>query len=107
MPLNGVVRRVSWTVRTVTAGCKEESSAPDFMTLLHYLMSMLPLTHLSLIVQWTRNSLVCHKLPETSQGEILKCFGILVLMTPFKFWSRTQLWKEPFSFMYISAPAFG
>jgi Transposase IS4 len=43
----------------------------------------------------------------TTPGEMLKLFGILILMTKFEFTSRASLWQTVAAAKYIPAPKFG
>ena len=40
-------------------------------------------------------------------GEILKKFGIIILMSKFEFCKRRDLWTNTSQFRYVSAPALG
>ena len=44
---------------------------------------------------------------ETSQGEILRLFGIMILATKFEFLSRASLWSTVAQSKYRPAPSFG
>ena len=44
-------------------------------------------------------------LKETTTGEIIKCFGIIILMLKFEFCKRRDLWTNTSQFRYVSASA--
>ena len=68
---------------------------------------MFPLRQLSYMVDWTSNVLQEHGRRSTSQGELLRFFGVLIVMTRFKFRSRKELWRNEISNKYIPTPCFG
>ena len=68
---------------------------------------MFPLEHLGVIVRLTNVSLCHTKKTKTTEGEILKFFGILILVTRFEFGKKRDLWKKRSRNPYIPAPNFG
>ena len=48
-----------------------------------------------------------NKIKETTTGEVLKYFGILILLTKFEFNSRRNLWSNLSEHRYIPAPSMG
>ena len=47
------------------------------------------------------------KLKETTTGEILIFFGIIILMSKFELCKRRDLWTNTSQFRYVSAPVLG
>jgi hypothetical protein len=68
---------------------------------------MFPPKQLSDMVHWTNVQLNKASLKETTPSEILKFFGILILMTKFAFTSRASLWNTVAWSKYLPAPQFG
>ena len=63
--------------------------------------------HLESIVTLTNSQLAMSTKQQTNESEILKFFGILVLMSRHQFGPRRDLWLSVSKFKYISAPNFG
>ena len=69
-------------------------------------MWMFPQFHLSSIVSWTNVNLGRKGLRETNASEVLKIFGVLILLTRFEFGSRRDLWANESKYKYIPPPNF-
>ena len=68
---------------------------------------MFPLGYLSTIVAYTNNKMESKGFKFTTRGEILKFFGILILMTRFEFNGRRSLWSTNTASKYLPPPMFG
>ena len=77
------------------------------MSRLNLFMLMFPPNHLLKIFQLTNTLLAKFLQKETNWQEILKFFGILVLMTQFEFGSRVSLWSTFAPSKIVPAAHFG
>ena len=68
---------------------------------------MFPPLELQLILHQTNSQFRSAGLKETTKGEILKIFGIIILATPFEFGKRASLWSSTAPSKYVPAPNFG
>ena len=68
---------------------------------------LFPLEQLQLILQLTNNELAMVKKNNTITGEIVKFFGVMLLVTRFEFGSQASLWSNMSTNKYIPAPSFG
>lgn len=105
-PLNGnippkICKVIGYSNQHLTYG-----RAPRDLSPFECFMSMFPLSHLHVITNLTNIRLENLRLQPVTPGEILKFFGMLVLMTRFSFSNRRDLWKESGS-KYIPGPCFG
>ena len=64
----------------------------------------LQLIHMTIL---TNNRLQAAGKTTTTRGELLKFFGVLILITRFEFGSRSSLWSTIAPSKYIPAPALG
>jgi Transposase IS4 len=107
LPIGGATRYREWSLTLATG----ERLGPDAdvggRTPLFYFMAMFPPKELSLIVVETNIQFQNSNLPPTSKGEVLKFFGVLILMTRFEFDSRQRLWLRSRISKYIPAPQLG
>jgi Transposase IS4 len=99
--------RRPWSVRRLQAGLISESTGFSSLTPYDYFLAMLPYAHLGEIARLTNIHLQQQKLALISVGELLKFFGVLVLMTRLELGKRHDLWKTSPSSRYIPAPAYG
>ena len=67
----------------------------------------LPPEQLQLILQLTNNELAMARKNYTMAGEIVKFFGVMLLVTWFEFGSRASVWSNTSTNKYIPAPLFG
>ena len=74
---------------------------------LEYFLILLPPQQLQLILQLTNNELAIARKNYTTAGEIVKFFGVMLLVTRFEFGSRASLWSNMTTNKYIPAPSFG
>ena len=77
------------------------------MSRLDYFLVMFPPAQLVQCTILTNIVLKKEKLKESTTGEILTFFGIIILMSKFEFCKRRDLWTHISQFRYISAPAMG
>jgi len=70
-------------------------------------MACFPKTQLNWMVSRLNEILPQKHLAPTTMGELLKWFGILILITRFEFGNRAQLWSDTPRCKYIPAPDFG
>ena len=68
---------------------------------------LFPPEQLQLILQLTNNELAMVRKSYTMAGEIVKFFGVLLLVTWFEFGSQASLWSITSTNKYIPAPSFG
>ena len=68
---------------------------------------LFPPEQLQLILQLTNNELAMARKNYTMAGEIVKFFGVMLLVTWFQFGSRASLWTNMSTNRYIPAPSFG
>ena len=74
---------------------------------LGYFLMLFPQEQLQLILQLTNNELAMARKNYTMAGEIVKFFGVMLLVTRFEFGSRASLWSNMSTNKYIPAPSFG
>jgi len=105
------VLRTSWSVRAPGGDVTSEGGdAVGFgrtRTPLDYFMAVFPQEQLKLTTELTSAALVSQRLRPTSAGEVLKFFGILILVTRFQFGSRADLWATAPRSKHMPAPAYG
>jgi len=70
-------------------------------------MACFPKDQLMWMVEELNRQLPASNHEPTSVGELLKWFGILILMTRFEYGDRSSLWSTQTKFKYIPPPAFG
>ena len=68
---------------------------------------MFPPKQLIMMVDLTNNELAKLDANPTNTSELLKFFGVLILMTSFEFTSRASLWSSVAPMKYRPAPHFG
>ena len=106
LPLNGIVPRRYWSVTHVTGSRIAENQGATGLTPYDYFSWMFPMSHLRTIVDQTNLNLARHAKQVTSPSEILKFFGVLVLMTRYEYGDRRNLWSTTSSSKYVTAPNF-
>jgi Transposase IS4 len=70
-------------------------------------MACFPLQAMRNIIALTNKKLCEDDLQEMEMGELLKFFGILILITQFEFNSQRDLWKPVSDNKFIPSPAIG
>jgi Transposase IS4 len=109
LPTNGPFIRKSWkficqyTGKEFTPGCdpNKEIDPIDFF------MAVFPKKQLQQMIEETNKKLVRSGDPKLTKGELLKWFGILILITRFEYGERAHLWSNRSHCKYIPAPNFG
>ena len=108
MDQNGPLAERRWSLKTctgdiLTAGCE----LGKIMSRLDYFLLMFPPQQMLAIVRLTNNNLREKNIPLTSNGEILRYFGVCILATRYQFASRRDLWSTSSRYKYQYAPSFG
>ena len=108
LPVNGNYHSRNWAVKTrigymLGRGGDHQNSYPC----LEYFLMLFPPEQLQLILQLTNNKLAMARKNYTMAGEIVKFFGVMLLVTRFEFGSRASLWSNVTTNKYIPAPSFG
>jgi len=70
-------------------------------------MATFPKTQLNWMVERLTTQLLAHGKDPTTLGELLKWFGVLILITRFEYGNRAELWSETPRCKHIPAPALG
>jgi Transposase IS4 len=107
IPIGGLVPRIPWCVRCADGSIVSEACDRSDKTPYDYFMMMYPHEHLITVCRLTNKRLVNAGNKRTTVGEILKFYGILVLMTRFEFGKRADLWSGIARSKYVQAPEFG
>ena len=81
--------------------------SPSQMQPMDYFMWMFPQEHLALMVSYTNDAMQSRGLRLTTRGDILKFFGVLILIIRIEFGSRRYLWSSQLSSKYLPKPQFG
>ena len=108
LPVNGNYHSCNWAVKTrmgymLGQGGDHQNSYSH----LEYFLMLFPPEQLQLILQLTNNELAMARKNYTTAGEIVKFFGVMLLVTRFEFGSRASLWSNVTTNKYIPAPSFG
>jgi hypothetical protein len=108
MSMGGNVAFREWSIRTVVG----HSLGPGgdnrkSFSRLDYFLLMFPPDQLATIVTLTSENLLLKTKTPTTPGEVLKFFGVLILVTRFEFSSRASLWSNTAPSKYQPAPSFG
>jgi Transposase IS4 len=108
MPLNGAVSPREWFIRTPTGEMLRPDGDRGLRSPLDYFLLMMPPSQLSEMTRLTNIQLrkSCSQKVATTQGELLRFIGVLLLSTRFEFGSRASLWS-PIGSKYIPADSFG
>ena len=83
-----------------------ENQGSTGLTPYDYFSWMFPMLHLRTIVDQTNLNLARHAKRFTSTSEILKFFGVLVLITRYEYGDCHNLWSTTSSSQYVTAPNF-
>ena len=108
LPVNGNYHSHNWAVKTrmgyiLGRGGDDQNS----YSCLEYFLVLFPPEQLQLILQLTNNELAMARKNYTTAGDIVKFFGVMLLVTQFEFGSRASLWSNVTTNKYIPAPLFG
>ena len=106
-PLNGTVGTRLWSVTEPDGQIVNEGSLSTTMRPLDCFQWMFPMVFLSTIVQNTNKKLCSSCIRPTTAGELLKFFGVLILMTRFTFGPRRELWRRDSKHRYVPPAHFG
>ena len=107
LPVNGTYHSRNWAVKMrmgymLGRGGDHQNS----YSRLEYFLMLLPPQQLQLILQLTNNELAIARKNYTTAGEIVKFFGVMLLVTRFEFGSQASLWSNVTTNKYIPAPSF-
>ena len=102
LPVNGNYHSPNWAVKTrmgymLGRGGDHQNS----YSCLEYFLMLFPPQQLQLILQLTNNELAMARKNYTTAGEIVKFFGVMLLVTWFEFGSRASLWSNVTTNKYI------
>ena len=90
-PINGAVIHRKWRQRLVTGAILEEGSdTSGYFSRLDYFLCMFPMKHLHQMVVRTNTVLHQRKKALTTDREVLKFFGVIILATKYEFESRAS-----------------
>ena len=108
LPVNGNYHFCNWAIKPrmgymLGRGGDHQNS----YSRLEYFLILFPPEQLQLILQLTKNELAMVRKNYTMAGEIVKFFGVMLLVTQFEFGSRASLWSNTSTNKYIPAPLFG
>ena len=107
--LNGPIPHRQWYVTNPVGEriTQNDTNKVETMSRLDLFLMMFPPTQLQHIINLTNRNLRKEGRRETSKGEIVKFFGIIILGTKFEFASRRDLWETASKSKYIDPPRFG
>ena len=107
--LNGAHIVREWSLKTPSGMVLGPSNkeAASHLSRLEIFLLMFPPNHLTEIMRLTNYQLQLLNQRETSREEVLKFFGIIVLMTRFEFSARASLWSSTAPSKYIPAVHLG
>ena len=110
LPVNGTFVCKTWKITDqytgqdyTPPGCDQNKELRP----IDFFMAVFPKKQLSLMVEQTSVLLAMAGKPRLTKGEVLKFFGILILITRFEFGERDNLWRRQSSCKYIPSPNFG
>jgi hypothetical protein len=106
-PINGITQPRQWGLKTpigdiLTSGCDVRRT----LSRLDYYLLMFPPNALTTICNCTNLNLDKLQKPTTTKGELLKFFGVMILITRFEFTNQSSLWSSKSS-KYIPAVELG
>ena len=90
-PIGGPIPRRYWNVRTCAGDIIREGGGVSTNKPVFYFMTMFPHKHLSQIVALTNICFLAKNERLTTPGEVIKFFGILLLMSRWELGSRRDL----------------
>ena len=108
LPVNGNYHSCNWAIKTRMGYMLGQGGDHQNSYSCHeYFLMLFPPEQLQLIIQLTNNKLAMARKNYTMAGEIVKFFGVMLLVTQFEFGSRASLWSNVTTNKYIPAPSFG
>lgn len=106
--INGPVLFRDWGLRTATGNVwRNGINIDERISRLDVFLQMFPPVMLNVILVNTNKQLNNNNKKDTTKGELLKFFGVILLATKFEFTKRSTLWSTSPPSKYESAPAFG
>jgi hypothetical protein len=107
--INGLVRQRQWAFRNALGEpiLPTNMQTTRIMSRLDFFMLMFPPKQLTDMLTFTNVELTLKRKAPTTKGEILKLFGVMILMTTVEFTSRASLWATVAVHKYQPAPSFG
>jgi Transposase IS4 len=106
LPINGIVLPRPWSIRTMAGDVLFSDSDFGGRSPIDYFLLIMPPKQLRAMTSLTSAQLRKHNDRETSQGEIMRFIGVMILATRFEFRSRASLWATSGS-KYIPAACMG
>ena len=107
LPVNGNYHFRNWAIKTrMGYMLRRGGDHQNSYSRLEYFLMLFPPEQLQLILQLTNNELAMARKTYTTAGEIVKFFGVMLLVTRFEFGSRASLWSNVTTNKYIPAPSF-
>ena len=94
MQLNSMIPPRRWKVIGPIDEIISGGHGPSQMQSMEYFMWMFPQECLVFMASYTKDAMQSRELRLTTRGEILKFFGVLILMTRIEFGSRRSLWSS-------------
>ena len=108
LPVNGNYHSGNWAIKTrMGYMLRQGGDHQNSYSRLEYFLMLFPPEQLQLILQLTNNVLAMARKNYTMAGEIVKFFGVMLLVTQFEFRSQGSLWSNMSTNKYIPAPSFG
>ena len=108
LPVNGNYHFRNWAIKTKMGYMlRQGGDHQNSYSCLEYFWMLFPPEQLQLILQLTNNELAMVRKNYTTTGEIVKFFGVMLLVTWFGFGSQVSLWSNTSTNKYIPAPSFG
>ena len=108
LPVNGNYHFRNWAIKTrMGYMLRQGGDHQNSYSRLEYFLMLFPPEQLQLILQLTNNELALVRKNYTMAEEIVKFFGVMLLVTWFEFGSRASLWSNTSTNKYIPAPLFG
>ena len=108
LPVNGNYHFRNWAIKTrMGYMLRQGGDHQNSYSCLEYFLMLFPPEQLQLILQLTNNELAMVRKNYKMAGEIVKFFGVMLLVTWFEFGSRASLWSNTSTNKYIPSPSFG
>jgi Transposase IS4 len=99
---------INWQFKTeMGMEMTEDNNVGMEQSLLDYFMACFPPQAMRNIIALTNKKLRDDDLQGMEMGELLKLFGVLILITQFEFNSQRDLWKPVSDNKFIPSPAIG
>ena len=112
--MNGPLPYQSWKMvcqysgQLFTTGCDDQThNVQNLLKPYDFFMACFPKAQLKLMVDETNASLRAAQKQQVTMGELLKWFGITILITRYESSDRASLWSTESGSRYIPAPNLG